>query len=434
MGWQLKMQMLIFPDASMYTFTLPAVPYHLCALDIGHSGTLWEVTCTVTQLHLTLKACTSLKLVLPLQTGFEQLPADLWARVLCRLEASDLLRAHLVSKEFVPLSNLLGLDVQWGFLPESKGSSLALFVQRCCTGPTSLRMHVHIPEPADDSDDRVPFWPRIMLASSCSNLVQLTLPGGRMDLPAAQTCLRLLPPTLECVGLDAPFKLITDPGLAKMQHLTCLQLSGHHTEPQSSSHCTAVGLLCLKALQVFVVLEEERRGRLDDKSFSHPDLTKLEFARDPFKTHLDLAQFPSLRVLSVLSYTHSIPVWLGQQPLPRLELMSFLQMADTDLKQLLCHELAIYAAEGDPVWKASDLLCIPHLTRLESTVTSHDGICDPVELLGSPADYYALLMNAELSLAYPLKLTMPAVGAVIALRKNGHALICVCSICRNCRG
>ena len=70
----------------------------------------------------------SLRLVLLLQVGFEQLPADLSAQVLCLLGAQDLLRARLVSKDFVRLSNLLELDVRCGSFSEAKGGSLALFV------------------------------------------------------------------------------------------------------------------------------------------------------------------------------------------------------------------------------------------------------------------------------------------------------------------
>lgn len=387
-----------------------------------------------------LQACTSLKLALPVQISFEQLPADLWARVLCFLEAKDLLRARLVSKEFVPLSNMLELDVHWGSLPEAKGSSLALFVNRYCTSPTSLCMHVNITNAVDNVGIRIPVWPRMMLAGSCSNLMHLTMPGSRLDLPAARTCLQLLPPTLECLGLDAPFKLIADPRLPKLQHLTCLQLSGHYTEPRVPPDCPAAGLLSLKALQVFVVWEEDRRGRLDGRSFSHPSLTKLELARNPFMTHLDLAQLPSLQVLSIFSYTHPIPAWLERQPFPRLELVSFQQLKGleslvrgADLKLVMCNEVEISDAANDAAWAVADLLCMPCLTRIESLATWDGSVGSPVEIYGSFAEYHALLIKAELVLGHPLELKISDMHAVIPLRPNGHGVICVCSECRKGR-
>ena len=63
-----------------------------------------------------------------LQGRLEQLPAELWAKILQRLSTQDLLRARQVSKQFVCLSNLLQLDLSWAHLSEAKGSSLALFI------------------------------------------------------------------------------------------------------------------------------------------------------------------------------------------------------------------------------------------------------------------------------------------------------------------
>ena len=69
-------------------------------------------------------------IILMLQGHIEQLLPEVWARVLQQLSLQDLLRARLVSKRFVPLSNLLQLSLDWDDLSEARGGSLALFCSR----------------------------------------------------------------------------------------------------------------------------------------------------------------------------------------------------------------------------------------------------------------------------------------------------------------
>ena len=63
------------------------------------------------------------------QGRLEQLPPELWAKVLQQLNIQDLLQARQVSKHFVHLSSLLQLDMSWSTRPEAKGGSLALFMR-----------------------------------------------------------------------------------------------------------------------------------------------------------------------------------------------------------------------------------------------------------------------------------------------------------------
>ena len=341
------------------------------------------------------------------------------------LSTQDLLRARLVSKRFVQLSKLLELDVIWSRLSEAKGSSLVLFVQRHCAGPEGLRMIISLPDYVGIPPPE-PFWLRVGLASSCHNLRKLLCYGSRLKLPEASTCLRLLPLSLESLALDAPFALLDDPRLHQMQQLTFLALSGYH---KKSKPFSAEGLRCLKALEVFEVSEEYYDGRLDASSFTHPTLTSLELDRDPFDGSFNLSQLPSLHTFAMYSQQAiELPAWLEGQSIPELKLDDFEQLQSCVLQRLHCSRLTFATAEYDSSWFIADLLSMPRLLELRS-FARHGIVGVPVALVGSHADYQALLQKACLSLEYPLELQIPDTSAVMPLRKNGHALVCMCSAC-----
>lgn len=255
------------------------------------------------------------------------------------------------------------------------------------------------------------------------------MPQGPAEAPEASTCLRLLPLTLESLALDAPFALLDDPRLQQMQQLTFLALSGFHDEndPKPSS---AEGLRCLKALQRFEVSEEDREGVLDATHFTHPTLTALELDRDPFDGSFNLTQLPSLQTVAMFSpQDWELPAWLEGQPFPELKLYEFQQLASCALRRLCCSRLAFETAEGDSSWFIADLLTMPRLVEVRSLPNPATRIGAPVALLGSHAEYQALLRKACLSLDYPLQLAIPGTPAVMPLRKNGHALVCMCCAC-----
>ena len=206
------------------------------------------------------------------QGRLEQLPAELWARVLQQLSTRDLLRARHVSKHFVCLSNLLQLHMCWTAQTEATRDSLALFVRCNCSDQMGPHARVDIvticalPKAV---------WPYIVLATECSNLVSLTC-NGYLGQSEAAACIRLLPSTLELLTLDTTLGLISDPDLYRMQRLTHLSLSGS-CEAGHDSVTSAAGLQGLRSLQVFRICQSRAACEtLDAATFVHPSLNRLE--------------------------------------------------------------------------------------------------------------------------------------------------------------
>ena len=358
---------------------------------------------------------------LALQGRLEQLLPELWAKILQQLSTQDLLRARQVSKHFVCLTSLLRLDMSWYSHPEAKGGSLALFVRRNCLSATSPHVCVRIWSEV---------WPCIMLAAECSNLLKLDCTHNFLSPSEAAACLRLLPSTLESLRLDTTLDLIPDLDLQRMQHLTCLSLSGSRVG-EDNPVLSPAGLQALRSVQVFQVTNKSDTGigSLDAATFAHSSLTRLELAENLFREKVDLAGLPALHTISIFHHMQ-LPGWLLEQPFPRLEMWDVDQFEDRDVSKLLCNQLMFVCGEDDPAWAISIFLEMPKLQQLEAVSNYHfNHEPAPLKMHGSHASYQALLQRVSLRLEYPFELQLSSPVATMPLRKSGHALVCICSAC-----
>ena len=287
-----------------------------------------------------------------------------------------------------------------------------------------------------------------MLATECSNLRRLSCGLNFLAPNRASVCLRLLPSTLESLDLNTPFRILSDPSLQRMQRLTRLSLSGNETgNVFAESTYSAAGLKSLTSLREFVVWgdgldEEEPIGWLTGATFSHPSLTRLQFAREPFIDNVDPTGLPALHDLA-LSSPASPPSWLKGHPLPRLELDSFGQFGScyapfgVCLNELLVQQLKIYCLPSDQDryvktredWRIQEFLEMPRLKQLEAALdTGADASSPPLKLHGCQRQHQQRLQRVCLTLHYPFQLQLsPEIS--VPLRKSGHANVCICSAC-----
>ena len=274
-------------------------------------------------------------------------------------------------------------------------------------------------------------WPHIMLATECRNFISLTCDGHRLGRAEAKACLRLLPSSLESLELDTTFGFISEPSLQRLQRLTRLSLSGVCSEQNIVSAAGLECLPCLKVLNVSGDDDMEFHDRLDPPTFVHSSLTRLELARDVFDGPLDLTGLPALHDIAIYS-NEPLPTWLMGQTFPRLQMWSVGQLISCNLEKLLFNQLEIICAEDDQDWCIQEFLQMPQLRHLQAVPAAFLGKlvdeCTPLKLLGSLQLHQRLLQRVSLILNYPSQLQLRP-GTTIPLRKNGHAVACVCTEC-----
>ena len=269
-----------------------------------------------------------------------------------------------------------------------------------------------------------------MLATKCSNLLKLDCTARFLSRSEAAACLRLLPSTLESSSLDTTLGLNPDPNLQRMQHLTCLSLTGTRVA-EDDPVLSATGLQGLRSLQAFKVecSPDDEAGSLDAATFTHSSLTRLELAEGLFQQRVDLAGLPALHTISIF-HSMQLPRWLLEQPFPRLEPWDAHWLDDCGLDKLLCNQLMFICGQGEPGWAISSFLEMPRLQQLETTVYDEqesDNWETPLKMHGSCANYQLLLQRADLKLEYPVELELSSLR--MPLCKRGHALVCTCSVC-----
>lgn len=344
------------------------------------------------------------------------------------LELSDLLTARLVCKEFVPMSLLKALHMTWAPDDVDQASSLMLFVSRHCSLPSSPEAHVTI----GNFEFEGVAWPGIMLACSCTNLRSFVCTEIELDLSAAQACLRLIPPTLECLEIAAPAELVDDASWARLTSLRSLELLW--PEVSAPSALPGKGLAELSSLRKLVFHNVPGADRLLGESFSvggpMGELKTLTFARNPFRGRPNLLELPALRDIAVPS-DEELPGWLEGQDFHTLSLDSRRQLRGVNVARLRCRRLEISHCTGDRPWKISELLEMPCLKAL--SVKGDRRLSSPVAFTGTEQEYKKLTRLAVDFRPYA-ELLVKEHGSEkynVRLRRNGHARICLCAACKD---
>ena len=347
----------------------------------------------------------------------QELPADIWASLIEHLSLQDLMRARLVSKHFVRLDTLPGLTVHVHSSSPTACSSFAVFVQRHCTGPASLRLAVDVLSGGG--------IPGIMIAARCSNLLVLDCATVTMTLAEGRKCLGLLPPTLTGLTLQAPLSLLGAAGWQRVSNLTHLMLASCETPHPCVA--LALGLQYLPKLESLTVTDRvsgmaatPQLDLLEADSFQHAGLTYLAFGRDILNdAPINLAsQLPALLTLAITNY-RQIPPWLYGQAFATLELWDSRQLETSKLSNLLCSRLSVLCCGIDSAWRVMDFLQMSRLTELASVCRDVPG--EPILMHGSRENHQKLLHRTHMQLEYPIQLCVPQSNCDIlnTLSKNG---------------
>lgn len=366
-----------------------------------------------------------------LQRRLHQLPTQLWAEVLDHLHLTDLLQARLVCKDFIRLDQTKGLSMTWRIDDESAASSLMLFLTRHCSSPGSAPVDITIGDLPHNA-----VWPGIMMASSCINLQRLECTSLQLDMPVAQACLRLLPPTLRELELLAPAKIVDEPCWSRSTALSNLLLE----RPSGLSLCSyhGSGLAQLPALSHLTLDVENTAAGSDlpgDKllgtSFAFPHLTVLSFNLDPFEGGPDLCKLPALEIIHVSDPSATLPKWLAGQACKTLDMCSSAQLKSVRMSDLRCSSLCITHAASDPSWRVADLLQMPCLQSFK-VIPDSDSDDHQLRLIGSLSEYMAFL-SVAVDLEVPTKFRLQDAvegDGTFWLNQCGHAKVCICAKCK----
>ncbi|KAK9864592.1 hypothetical protein WJX84_002413 [Apatococcus fuscideae] len=219
------------------------------------------------------------------QGQLHQLPSELWPKVLNNLGTEDLLTARLVSRKFVPLTNLLRLQLDAYIDDCSQGSSLQLFLGRHCTQRESPLVVLKLSSSAHIA------WPCLMLAGSCANLQTLDCSAMLLGLPEAQTGLRLLPASLLDVAINTPVGIVDDPAWKRLRCLRTLELcQSESTSAVLLRGCEMAGLTALASL----TFQLGQANIIAGEGLMQPSITALTFNLNPFEGRLGLEKLPAL--------------------------------------------------------------------------------------------------------------------------------------------
>ena len=251
-----------------------------------------------------------------------ELPDAIWSKVLSHLCFEDLLDARLVRKEFVQLSQLPELAMDWEACNPGASSSLMLFAFQHLMQRSSPPLSISLPcliAPSQRSYLQL----TISLACQCNSLRHLDI-SERLTLAEMQGLLQMLPMGLSSLELFVTGDLsvsIEDTAWGRLAALTCLQL----WLPRGLQSIIVQGSLLahLPSLNSSTLMFDESDGGDEEtgmintcvfnaETLVHQGITKLECGDDPIRGHLNLARLPCLRTIQLSEHCMA-PTWLQGQ-------------------------------------------------------------------------------------------------------------------------
>ncbi len=364
----------------------------------------------------------------------QELPPEVWARVLQFLSLKDLLNARHVSKDFVPLSTLESFSFTlWPRDTDSVGS-LMLFMSRHCYAAGSPKLNLSIrPFPGGT------LYPGIMMATSCANLQSLDCSHQQLELSVARTCLQLVPGSLESLSLFAPASLVEDNAWGRLRALYKLDLRWPNVSQPTVYPGTGLMLLTRLSELIFSTDGVHMTDQLEGSKFEMSKLWSLAYQQDPFSGRPDFHKSPTLCLISARNLD-PIPCWLKGQTITSLFLSSTAQLVTPDLREWECQRLCIGYRNGDPGMDLSTLLALPSLKHFGVSPRVHQSVQSPMQLRCLAADYHNFMHGRKMTmeLDVPVDLFMRQsdhhqneAESRMRLQANGHTQLCLCPVCKS---
>ena len=369
--------------------------------------------------------------------SLDELSYEALAEITSHLDIWSLLRLRLVSRHFSSLSHLRALELRWNANTARAHGSLQLFIRRHCALPDSPSVILRIEGVQKQR------WCLLPMACACASLRKLCILDQDLDIHDAQVLVQHLPACLEHLRIQTHAKFVDDVAMARFKRLKHLTLK-YNMPPGSVTAYVGEGITRLPTLQRLKL--EPGSTAWSKALFKAPglrstSLQQLQIAGKPFVRRPDVEGcLPSLQEIWLTDGQY-FPAWLHGQPVNLLKVYfnSFVNYGpeSLDTTNLLCSHLDLYCREDDDVSEISvkwllDMPRLKHLSiRVETDVTAE------LLVVGSLRPWFALLAKTNVHVVGAVELAETYCSEEfikpgrVALRQNGHGLMCLCTSCKD---
>ena len=365
------------------------------------------------------------------------LPMGMWAKVASHLRQDDILTMRQVSRQFRSLASLQDLQLDWNIQDGDAAASLALFCMRNCSRGPTPRLHITI-----GCGDLGQSWPSLMLALHCSSLRALHLESWELILSQAEMLLQCVPSQLATLKLATVAIIVNDPS---WQRLSALSHLSHYVSSLEDIHFQGTagsGIAALPSLKLYEFdMDQSWHNQfvVFNDRFMQRSVEKMILQCNPFCLRTDFAEFSNLQEVHLLDDPANL---FQHQPLEHVLLSMpnarawsrVIQEISRDAQKLRYKRLTFDMMDPETPLEVLTFLEMPDLSVLSIMAVHVDAPACQVILRGSLEHYEALLDKVEMQITGAAKVELhqsdhPSIQDV-ALKSNGHGVICMCWKCR----